>query len=198
MAMPFEPPGFDELAVGGRGRVITFVVEFLELRQIHSLDVTANAAFGESECHPGFKAPNNSWLDFRVLEQVIIQAVRKSIHQILQPGGTRLVILHCCLRVDEELHAQILVDLGFALRLGQAAHSVNVVRFYAIEVVLGLRVEGSENRVGICSSVDVGDAPVVPDDSDSVRLAFPTGDFGRPVRLKGESGYAGKEQGEQD
>ena len=79
--------------------------------------------------------------------------------------------------IDEELHAQVLVDLRFALGLGQAAHRVDVVGLDAIEVVLGLGVLHAEDCVGVGLAVDVRDAPVVADDGDVGRLSFPARDL---------------------
>ena len=70
---------------------------------------------------------------------------------------------------------QILPDRALALRLGQPAHRVEVVGLDPVEVVLGLGVDHPEDRVGVGLPVDVGDAPVVPDDRDVARLGAPSG-----------------------
>ena len=53
---------------------------------------------------------------------------------------------------------------------------VEVVGLDAVEVVLGLRVDHAEHRVGVGLAVDVRDAPVVADDGDALRLLLPAGD----------------------
>src|SRR5204862_1085782 len=84
----------------------------------------------------------------------------------------------------EKFHPQVLPDLRFALGLGEPAHRVEVVRLDAIEIVLGLRVDCAEDRVGVGLPVDVGDAPVVADDRDGARLLLPSRRF--RLRLLGK------------
>ena len=117
--------------------------------------------------------------------EVIVQAVGERVHQRLQPGRACGVLLLQLGGIDEELHAQILIDLGFAFGLGQAAHGVDVVGLDAIEIVFGLGVHHAEDGVGVGLAVDVRDAPVVADDGDVVRLTRPTRGFGT-VRLSGK------------
>ena len=111
------------------------------------------------------------------LYEVVVQAVGEGVHQLLQPCGARGVLLLQVGGIDEELHAQVLVDFGFAFGLRQAAHGVDVVGLDAIEVVFGLGVLHAEDGVGVGFAVDVGDAPVVADDGDAGRLLLPARDF---------------------
>ena len=113
-----------------------------------------------------------------MLVQVEVEAVGPGVHQRLQPLRTGGVLRLHAVGVDEELHPQVAVDRGLALGLRQAAHRVDVVRLDAIEVVLGLRVDHPEDRVGVGLAVDVRDAPVVADDGDVLGLLLPACDVG--------------------
>src|SRR5205807_3790736 len=62
---------------------------------------------------------------------------------------------------------------------GETAHGVDVIGLYAVEVVLGLRINHAEDGVGIGFTVDMGDAPIVANDSNVARLLHPTGLLGR-------------------
>ena len=92
--------------------------------------------------------------------------------------------------VDEELHAKVVIDFGFAFGFGEAAHGVDVVGLDAIEVVFGLGVFHAEDGVGVGFSVDVGDAPVVANDGDVKRLSLQTR-FLRLRRCAEKGGRAG-------
>ena len=153
-------------------------VERLELIEVHPLDVAADAALGERERHPRLEVLDHSWGDVGMRRDVVVEPISVRVHQLLEPLGALGVERLERVGIDEELHAQILVDLRFALRLGEPAHRVDVVRFDAIEVVLGLRVLEPEDRVRVGLAVDVGDAPVVAGDRDVLRLAFPRGQLG--------------------
>src|SRR5204863_6127826 len=86
-----------------------------------------------------------------------------------------------------------LVDARLTLGFRQPPHRVQVVGLDPIEVVLGLRVDQAEHRVSIGLAVDVGDAPIVPEDGDALRLSLPTGDVlraGAGRRRKGDRGQA--------
>ena len=163
-------------------------VEGLQICQIHFLDIAADAAFGEAQRHPRLEAFDDSGLRFGVLGQVEVQPVGKGIHELLQPRGTGGVLLLQLHRVDEELHAQILVNERLALRLRQTPHGVEVVGFDAIEIVLGLGVLHSEDRVGVGLAVDMRDAPVVADDGDVPGLLFPARRLRIFGRLECETG----------
>jgi hypothetical protein len=98
--------------------------------------------------------------------QIEIQAVGEGVHEGAEPCGAGGVLGAELDGVDEELHAQIAVELLLALDFGEAAEGVDVVELDAVEVVLGLGVEEAEDGVGIGLSVDVGDAPRVANDGD--------------------------------
>jgi len=82
------------------------------------------------------------------------------------------------MRVDEELHAKVLIDAGFTFGFGESARGVDVVDLDAIEVVFGLGVLHAEDGVGVGLAVNVGDAPVVAGDGDVCSFLFPAGGFG--------------------
>ena len=123
--------------------------------------------------------------------QVEIQGVGPGVHQPLEPLWTRRVQRPHRVGIDEELHAQVLVDARLTLGFRQPPHRVQVVGLDPIEVVLGLRVDQAEHRVSIGLAVDVGDAPIVPEDGDALPLSLPTGDVlraGAGRRRKGDRG----------
>ena len=161
-----------------------FAVEGFELGEVDALDVAADAAFSEGERHPRFEVLDDSRLYLGMFVEVEVQAVGEGVHQGFEPRGAGLVLCLQRCGVDEELHAQVLVDLRFAFSLGEAAHRVDVVGFDAVEVVLGLGVLHAEDGVGVGFAVDVGDAPVVADDGDVGRLSFPAFDLGVPVCME--------------
>ncbi len=150
-------------------------IERLELGQRHPLDVTADAALAEAERHPWFELLNRSRLRLGMGVKVVVQAVGPGVHQLLQPVGAGLVLRLQIVRVDEQLHAEVAPDLGLAFRLGQSAHAVHEVRFDAIEVVFGLRVDHAEHRVRVGLAVDVWHTPVVTDDGDALGALLPGG-----------------------
>ena len=170
--------GFNGVAViGDTARSVmdrSFAVERLKLVQTDdAFDVAADAAFGEREGHPGFKVFDDFWFHFGVLKEVVVEAIGEGIHEGLEGGGTGCVLLLQDCGIDEEFHAQILPDFGFAFGFGETAHGIDVVGFDAIEVVFGLGVDGSEDCVRVGFSVDVGDAPVVADDGDFLGVLVP-------------------------
>jgi hypothetical protein len=66
----------------------------------------------------------------------------------------------------KNLHPQIAVDRALTLGFGEAAHGIEVVGFEAVEVVLGLRVNHSEDRVGVRPATHVRNSPVIARDGD--------------------------------
>jgi hypothetical protein len=156
----------------------SFAVERGKLVEVHGFDIAADAAFGEAQRHPRLESPDDARLHLGVLVEVEIQAIGKCVHELAQPRGAGRVVLLHLRRVDEELHAQVLVDFRLAFGFGEAPHGVDVVRLDAIEVVFGLRVLHAEDRVGVGFSVDVRNAPIVPDDGDSRGLLAPARQFG--------------------
>ena len=65
----------------------------------------------------------------------------------------------------------------------EATHRRDVVHLHAIEVILTLRVEQAEHRVGVRLAVDVRYPPLVPNDGDAFCLLLPGGDFLTGERL---------------
>ncbi len=130
-----------------------------------------------------------------MLVEVIVQAVRVRVHQLLQPVGALLVLRFHVGRIDEQLHPQVTVDFALALRLGKPSDRVQVVRLDAIEVVLGLRVHDPEHGVRIGPPRDVRDAPVVANDGDALRLLLPGGGIRVCCRVRrGRGGGQGEEE----
>ena len=168
-------------------------VEGFELSKTDAFDVAPNAAFAERQRHPGLEMGEHFGLDLRVGMQVVVQAVGIGVHQPFQPIGTALVLALQIFRVDEELHAQIAIDLRLSFGLRQPPHPVEVVHFHPVEVVFGLRIHDTEDGIRVCLAVDVRDTPVVTNDGDVVRLLLPASDFtvGR-VGLLGRLAAAGR------
>ena len=144
--------------------------------EVPRVDVAADAPFAERERHPRLKAHEDAGLHVGMLGEVEVQAVGPGVHQALQPLGARRVLRFHGVGVDEQLHPEVLVDRGLALRLRQPSHRVQVVGLDPIEVVLGLRVHEAEDGVGVRPAVHVRDAPIIPDDRDVPGLLLPAGD----------------------
>ena len=100
--------------------------------------------------------------------------------------------------IDEELHAQVKIDFGFALGLGEAAHCVDVVRFNTIEVVFSLGVLHAEDGVRVGFTVDVGDTPVVADDGDVAGLSLPARNFPIIDRVQPRDGRGHEDENENE
>ena len=114
-----------------------------------------------------------------------VQPVRPRIHQGFEPRRTARVLCPQRVGIDEQLHAEVLIDRRFAFGLGQPPHRVDVVRLDAIEIVLGLRVDHAEDGVSVGLAVDVGNAPVVTDNRDRARFMLPASELGRPALCTG-------------
>ena len=104
----------------------------------------------------------------------------------LSHAGLAAYLRPHAVRIDEQLHPQVLPDRALALRLGQPAHGVEVVGLDPVEVVLRLGVDHPEHRVGVGLSMDVRDAPVVARDRDRAGLALPAGALGRAGGRRGD------------
>src|ERR1700722_18806291 len=109
--------------------------------------------------------------------KIEIQSIRPGDHEPLKPGRTVRISRLQVLRSDEELHAQILIERFFAFGLGQATQSIDVVALDPIEIILGLRVHHSEDRVAITLAVNVRNSPIVADDGRVLSLEPPALDF---------------------
>src|SRR5581483_2657382 len=163
-------------AIGGRLRAAV-AVERLQLFQVDALDVAADAPFAERQRHPRLEVRDDARFGFRMLVEIEVQAVGPSVHQLLQPrraAGVDFLHLH---RIDEQLLAEVAVDLLFAFRLGEPADAVDEVQLDAVEVVFRLRVDRAEDRVGVRFPVHMRDAPVVARDRDALRLLLPARDL---------------------
>src|SRR2546426_2311369 len=121
-----------------------------------------------------------------MLVEVEVQAVGPGVHQPFQPPRAHRVLRLDRVGVDEQLHPQVLVDAGLALRLRQAPQRVEVIGFHPVEVVFGLSIHQAEDGVGVGPAVHVGNAPIVPDDGDVLGRLLPAGDvLGRGSRGSG-------------
>jgi hypothetical protein len=117
-------------------------------------------------------------LHLRMFIEIEIQSIGEGVHKGFQPRGARGILRLHIFGINEELHAQVLINFGFAFGLGESAHRIDVICLDAIEVVLGLRVLHTEDGVGIGFSVNVGEAPIVTDNGDLLRFFFPACDVG--------------------
>ncbi len=166
-------------------------VKGLERAQVYPIDVSAerHAPLGEGQRHPGFEMLDEFWRHLGILGEVVVQTVGERVHQRFQPRRARLVLRLQGIRVDEDLHAQVLPHPGLTLDLRQSPDGVNVIHLHAIEVVLGLCVHHAEDRIGIRLAVHVRNAPVVTNDRDILGLFLPAREIlvvGALRRLQGE------------
>src|SRR5215471_8287822 len=125
----------------------------------------------------------------------MLPSVKLSAIQGLQRSGASGVKLLQFDGVDEELHPQVLIDLGFALGLRESSHGVEVVGLDAVEVILGLGVNHAEYGVSVGLARDVGDAPVVANDGGGAGVLFLARGVGvlRGVEDEGRAGERGDE-----
>ena len=172
MAMPFEPcrsiQGDSAAAIG------LLRIKGLSCFEVDSLDVAADAAFGEAQRHPRLEARDRARLHIRMGREEIVQPIRPGVHQPLHLSGAAGVIGLQLIVADVEPSAQILPDCLLALRFGRAAQGGQVIRLDAREVVLGLRVDHAEHRVGVGLAVDVRDSPIVAGDRHASCLRTPS------------------------
>src|SRR6185312_4986807 len=98
------------------------------------------------------------------------------VHQLLEPFGTRRIQRLQRIRVDEKLHAKILIDRRLAFRFSETSHRIQVIRLDAIEIVLRLRVDHPEDSIRVGLPTHVCDPPVVSGDRDALRLLLPACD----------------------
>ena len=172
---------------GGKRRV-SAGVESLQFGQIDPLDIAADAAFGEGECHPRLEAGDRLRPHLGMGGEIVIEAIRPGIHQPLQPVGAGGVSrLEVC-RIHVEAGAQVGPDRLLALGLGGAAERGQIVGLDPIEVVFGLGVDHAEHGIGIGPAADMRDAPVVARDRHPLRLPLPAGEVGVLCRDRGAGG----------
>src|SRR5207244_5586348 len=96
------------------------------------------------------------------------------------------------LRIDKKFHSQIAPDRTFTFGFSQAAHPIKVVGLDPIEIVFSLRIDHSEDRVGVSLAMNVRNAPVVARDGDVARLCLPA----HLIRDLTKSGERNKQQRE--
>ena len=89
-----------------------------------------------------------------------------------------------------------MVQLLFALHFGQAADGIKVIGFDAVKIVLALRVEQAEHRVGISLAINMRHAPGIANNLDLPGLLLPAGHFcfGEFLRLGSQRQQAQKER----
>ena len=149
-------------------------IESREIIQVDAFNVTADAAFGEGESHPGLEVLDEARFHFVLFRKIEVHCVGEGIHNRLQPRRACVELALECVRVDEQFHPQILENPGFAFGFRQSTHGVQVVCFDAIEVVFSLGVDHPEDGVGICFAMNMRDAPIVASDGDALSLLLPT------------------------
>ena len=94
-------------------------VELPKLRQVDAFDIAADAAFGEGQRHPGFETMDHFRGNGGMLRQEVIQSVRPSRHQCLEPGRAAQESSAQSARVDEQPLTKVAQDGRFAFRLRQ-------------------------------------------------------------------------------
>ena len=169
-------------------------VEGLEVAQRDTLDIAADAAFGEAECHPRFEAGQHLRLA-RMNREVEVEAICPRIHQLAQPGGAAGILRLQFGIVDEQPLAQIgvdrILDIRFARSFRGAAEGGEIIRLDPRKIILGLRIDQPEHRIGIGASLDVRNAPVIAGDRHARG-------FGLPPRHIGIGRRGGGQQGDRD
>lgn len=90
------------------------------MRRVDAFDIAADRAFAEHERHPRLELIEHHRFDVGVRRQLIVESARPGVHQVFEPGGTFIVDRLDLHRVDEEAYAEVIPDLRFAVRLGQA------------------------------------------------------------------------------
>ena len=109
--------------------------------------------------------------------QVEVEPVRPRGHQRLEPRRAGRELRTDRVGVDEEPLPQVAPDRVLPLGLGESSHRVEVVHLDPIEVVLGLRIDHPEHRVGVGGARDVRDPPVVAGDRHCGGARLPPGDL---------------------
>jgi hypothetical protein len=183
-----------QLARIGQRRLLA--VELLQGLEIDRFDVAADAAFAEGERHPRLEMRDQLGLDLGMRVQVEVQAIGKGHHQLLEPGRAgRVPGLHGGRR-DEHLHAQVAPDFGLAFDFGQAPERIDVIEFDPPEIVLRLRIQQAEDRIGIALAEHVGDAPLVAHDGHAPGALVPARLFGRQAGAPLRRGAGGRQRRE--
>ena len=141
----------------GAARAVS--VERLERVQRHALDVAADAALAEAERHPRLEPRDHPRLHGRVGVQVVVEPVGPRVHQALEPRGAGRVLRPHAVRIDEQLHPQVLPDGALPFGLGEPTRRVQVVGLDPVEVVLRLGVDHPEDRVGVGAGRGRGRCP---------------------------------------
>ncbi len=68
-------------------------IERFQRIQIHPFNVAADAALRETQRHPGLKPFDHLRRNLRMLQQEIVQSIRKRVHQCFQPRGASRILL---------------------------------------------------------------------------------------------------------
>src|ERR1035438_5805522 len=118
-------------------------VKLLQIAEADAFDVAADAAFGEGQCHPRFKMMNDLGRNGGMFRQEVIQSVRPSHHQCLEPSRAAAIILLQTAGIDEQSLTKIAVNGRLALGLCQQPQAVEVVALDAAEVILSLWLDRS-------------------------------------------------------
>ena len=163
-------------------------VELRDATGVHTRNVSADAAFGKGERHPRLELRKQLRLHLRMGGQIVVEPIRKTVHQRFQPRRTFSVLDLHVERVDEQLHAQIAPKRPLALHFRRASHRGDVVRLHAIEIIFGLRVHHAKYGVGVGLAIHVGDAPLIAHDRDAVGLLLPRGGLRRRKRRREQQG----------
>src|ERR1700739_70964 len=150
------------------------VVKSPQLLYVDLFNVAADAAFGKRQSHPRLEARKHFGLRLRVLGEVEVDSVRPCIHQAFEPCGACSVVAPEICRIDKQAMAEILPDGALALCLGGASEGGEVIRLDAGEVILTLRVDHSEDCIGVAFAMHMRNTPVVAHDGDARRLGLPS------------------------
>jgi hypothetical protein len=104
-------------------------VKIAKLAEVDTFDVASNAAFGKGQCHPRFEAMDDLGQSPGMLRQEIIQAVRPSHHQGLEPRWALAITTAQAIAIDKHSLTKITVYGRLAFGLRQHSETAQVVAF---------------------------------------------------------------------
>lgn len=182
---PGQVPGHGIGGNGIRGDGTGTAVKILQFAEgdIGGTD-GADAAIGPEQGVPGLEAGEQGGLHLGVRVQVEVDAIGKGVTELLQPVRGALVIAQGPGGVKDQPVQQVVIEFARSFHFGHASQFFDIVRLHAVEIVLALRIQEPEDRVGIGLAINMGDAAVVADNGDSGGLFFPVTDLLRGKGLR--------------
>src|SRR5438477_303780 len=109
----------------------------------------------------------------------VVEPVRPSIHELAHRHGAMPIVGLQLAVADVQLRTKVLPDCLLAFGFGGASEAGEIIRFDPRKIILGLRIDHSEDRIGINFPMDVRDSPVVAHDGHMRGLETPSLELGR-------------------